>query len=144
MGGRAYDNGNSIGNIMTRINVVSVETLTREHLIAEYRELPRVFKLAFNAGLSSKNWSLRQPPYYTMGTGHVLFFYDKLKFLADRQKQIILEMLKRGYNPSNRTCLELQWRGATPDWMWKDYEPTMEALRINQERINKRLSGDKS
>ncbi len=29
---------------MTRINVVPVETPTQQHLVAEYRELPRVFK----------------------------------------------------------------------------------------------------
>lgn len=129
---------------MTRINVVPVESLTRQHLVAEYRELPRVFAFAHKASLSSTPWTDRQPKEYTLGTGHMLFFYDKLKFLADRQKQIILEMLKRGYNPGNRTCLEMQWRGFVPDSYWKTYEPTLKAIRINQERIDKRLSGDKS
>lgn len=129
---------------MTRINVVPVETLTREHLIAEYRELPRVFKLAYKASISSNPWTNRQPKDYTMGTGHVLFFYDKLAYLADRHKKLVSEMLRRGYSPSNDACLRLQWKHLIPDRYWKNYEPTVEALRINQERIDKRLSGDKS
>lgn len=31
---------------MTRINRIPVEELSRQHLVAEYRELPRVFALA--------------------------------------------------------------------------------------------------
>ena len=129
---------------MTRINVVPVETLTREHLIAEYRELPRVFKLAFNASISPKPWTDRQPKEYTMGTGHVLFFYDKLGYLAHRHKQLVNEMTNRGYKPGMHFCLKETWCELIPDAYWNDYLPTRDALRINQERIDKRLSGDKS
>ena len=83
---------------MTRINIVPVESLTRQHLLAEYRELPRVFALAHKASLSSKPWTHKQSKEYTLGTGHVIFFYDKLSFLAIRHKQLIAEMEKRGYN----------------------------------------------
>lgn len=129
---------------MIRINVVPVETLTREHLIAEYRWLPRVFKLAFNASLSPKNWTLRQPKEYTMGTGHVLFFYDKLGYLVNRYKRLVDEMIHRGYKPGMHFCLKETWGELIPDSYWKDYLPTREALRINQEWIDKRLSEDKS
>lgn len=73
---------------MTRINVVPVESLHYKHLCAEYRELPRIFALAHKASLSSRPWTNKQPSSYTLGTGHVLFFYDKLQFLADRHKQL--------------------------------------------------------
>jgi len=129
---------------MTRINIVPVETLTREHLVAEYRELPRVFALAHKASLSSKPFTNRQPKSYTLGTGHVLFFYNKLGYLAERHKLIVNEMLARGYKPMLTTCLREQWEGMIPKGYWQGYAPTDEALMINQERIDKRLSGDKT
>lgn len=129
---------------MTRINIVPVESLTREHLIAEYRELPRIFALAHKAILSSKPWTDRQPKSYTLGIGHMLFFYDKLLFLSERHKQLTQEMLNRGYKPSFIGCLYDEWRDRIPVWYWRDYRPTQEAIAINQERINKRLSGDKT
>lgn len=129
---------------MTRINIIPVEALTGQHLVAEYRELPRVFALAHKASLSDKPWTNRQPKNYTLGTGHVLFFYDKLLFLAKRHKQLVDEMLARGYKPTLTECLMQQWQERIPLAYWKDYEPTEAAVKINVERINKRLSGDKT
>lgn len=130
---------------MTRINVVPVETLTGPHLIAEYRELPRVFALAYKHYMSGK--PLMLPVEYTLGRGHVLFFYDKLTFLAKRQEAIVAEMQRRGYKPVFTTSLFDEWQSAwvrLPSPYWGDYTPTPEAIAINQERINKRLAGDKS
>lgn len=129
---------------MTRINVVPVETLSRLHLISEYREMPRCFSLAYKASQSNKPWTHKQPKSYTLGQGHVLFFYDKLGFLADRHKQLTAEMLKRGYKPSFTGCLREEWEGSMPKGYWRGYEADSEALRVNQERIDKRLAGDKT
>lgn len=129
---------------MTRINVVPVESLTREHLIAEYRELPRIFALAHKASQSPKPWSHKQSKVYTLGTGHMLFFYDKLLFLANRHKALTQEMLNRGYKPNFISSLRDEWQDKIPAGYWKDYSPTPEAIAINLERINKRLAGDKS
>lgn len=41
---------------MTRINVVPVEELTTKHLVAEYRENPRVFALAHKAYTNRTKW----------------------------------------------------------------------------------------
>lgn len=129
---------------MTRINVVPVHELAREHLVAEYRELPRVFALAYKAHTSSRPWTNNQPREYTLGTGHVIYFYDKLGFLADRHAQLVQEMLRRGYRPNHVSSLRDLWQGRLPEAYWKSYEPTKEAIRINWERIDKRLRGDKS
>lgn len=40
---------------MTRINCVPVEELSGPHLVAEYRELPRVFALAEKAAAPSRS-----------------------------------------------------------------------------------------
>ena len=129
---------------MTRINVVPVETLSRLHLISEYRELPRVFALAHKASISNKPWSHKQPAHYCMSTGHVLFFYDKLGWLANRHKQITEEMISRGYKPSFTGCLRDEWEGRIPKGYWKDWKADSTAIGINSERITKRLNGDKS
>jgi deoxyribonuclease (pyrimidine dimer) len=69
---------------MTRINVVAPRDLTDQHLLAEYRELPRVFTLAQAWLDRGKPGAL--PERYALGTGHVKFFYDKTDYLAKRQR----------------------------------------------------------
>ena len=82
---------------MTRINVVPVTELHNKHLLAEYRELPRIFG-------ASKKWLERGgrvrdlPQSYRLGKGHVLFFYDKLQFCFARQRALYRECLRRGYD----------------------------------------------
>lgn len=129
---------------MTRINVVPVSSLAGSHLCAEYRELPRVFALAHKASVSSKPWTDKQPKNFCMGAGHVTFFYDKLGFLAKRHQALVAEMLSRGYKPTMTECLKEQWQDKIPSGYWKDYVPTEDAKRLNQERIDKRLMGDKT
>lgn len=121
---------------MTRINVVSVSELTDKHLLAEYRELPRIFG-------ASKKWHERGgdpddlPTTYRLGKGHVLFFYDKLQFCFNRQIDLFAECRKRGFNTKYRPVRDLiDW---VPEYLLNDYTPTPEALRINRERINTRL-----
>lgn len=61
--------------------------------------------------------------------------------LSQRQKQLVVEMINRGYNPQYTECLEAQWRGKIPDNYWFDYKPTENALKINRERIAERSKG---
>ena len=119
---------------MTRINCVPVEELSGVHLVAEYRELPRVFALAQKAALRDK---LIQPESYTLGKGHVLFFYTRLKYLATRHRQLIDEMKRRGYKPSFEGITRDQFPDI-PDHFWQDWQPDAEALRINRQRIAER------
>lgn len=119
---------------MTRINVVPVSTLSGPHLVAEYRELPRVFGLAHKASMSSKPWTDKQPKEYCLGTGHVLFFYDKLGFLSDRHQELVREMLHRGFKPTYTASLAETW-GSIPKGYWKGYKATQGALELNRGRI---------
>jgi deoxyribonuclease (pyrimidine dimer) len=119
---------------MTRINCIPVTELTNKHLVAEYRELPRVFKLARPAPDA--------PLEYTLGKGHVLFFYDKLKYCYQRQKELYNEMLKRGFKPTfDPEGLKAFYQHTN---VWNDWTPTPEALAINRERIRQRLQGIKT
>lgn len=125
---------------MTRINVVPVEELVGPHLVAEYRELPRIFALAHAANVKALNWRKRQPETYTLGHGHVLFFYNKLSWLAVRHKQLVAEMQRRGYEPKFVDCLAKQWRSKIPSEYWKYYDVTEAAKALNRERIHIRLT----
>lgn len=120
---------------MTRINCVPPQELTTKHLVAEYRELPRVFKLArrLKEGEAPKN--------YTLGTGHVKFFYDKLLYCYIRQHQLVFEMLNRGYHPKFDPADLKQYR--SDDTLWCNWEPDDKAIEINRARINERLNGAK-
>jgi len=127
---------------MTRINCVPVEDLHPKHLIAEYRELPRIFSLVKN--YVEKHGKLpRIPEKYLLGTGHVTFFYNKLLYLANRHKQLVAEMKSRGYNPSYQDCLEEQFRRHIPNICWGDWQPDGNDTAINMNRINERLAAMK-
>ncbi|CAM4100656.1 pyrimidine dimer DNA glycosylase/endonuclease V [Bordetella muralis] len=119
---------------MTRINCVPVQELSGPHLVAEYRELPRVFALAQKAAARGIK---AQPCTYTLGKGHLLFFYTRLDYLARRHADLIEEMRRRGYKPTF-TGIRREDFPAIPDDCWGSWKPTAEAQRLNRERIQER------
>ena len=119
---------------MTRINCVPVEELSGPHLVAEYRELPRVFALAEKA---AQRKHFEQPPAYTLGKGHVLFFYTRLGYVSRRHNELIAEMKRRDYKPSFSGIRREDFPNI-PDRFWGEWEPTEEALAINRQRIKER------
>jgi len=119
---------------MTRINVVPPNELCNKHLIAEYRELPRVFRLARE--------DANIPAEYTLGKGHVTFFYNKLAYLISRQTLIIEECKHRGFDVKfNASSLKEMNKN---ERLYGDYEPTEEALKINRKRIADRMNSFRS
>lgn len=75
---------------MTRINVgVNPKELCDQHLIAEYRELPRLW------GLQTK---MAPPPRFKLGSGHVAWCAQYQGMLADRYEALVAEMQTRGFN----------------------------------------------
>lgn len=127
---------------MTRINLVDPKLLVRQHLVAEYRELPRIYslvRLRIAAGETVERARTLSPPNYTLGTGHCRFFYPRLGWLTRRFHLLVQEMRNRGYNPTHTSPPE--WVGTIPrDW-YGDWEPTPACVAINVERINRRLLG---
>lgn len=90
---------------MTRVNLVPVEELTSRHAMAELRELKMV-PAALRRSLRTRKWNVVKseiPKHYTLNTGHVKFFFDKLWYLRTRYFQLVGELLKRGYklDPDN-------------------------------------------
>ena len=117
---------------MTRINCVPPEELSRQHLLAEYRELPRVFKLAEKAFLSGK--PLKAPDQYTLGVGHVKFFYKRLRYCKNRFHALCGEMIRRKYKPQYADVPEVM---LDKDW-WQDWVPDSAAIELNRQRILER------
>jgi hypothetical protein len=122
---------------VTRINLVPPKTLSRQHLIAEYRELPRVFSIARSRG--DRFWpEVRHglPLAYTLGKGHVLFFAGRLTFLLIRYQSLIDEMRRRGYNARPIPLADLV-EGIADD-MFRNYVPTRADLAASRARIKER------
>jgi hypothetical protein len=126
---------------MTRINLVHPEELNRQHLLAEIRELPRVFTMVKKykgQGVSFTNFKCikKQPMEYTLGTGHMTFFADKLEWLANRYESLCDEWRVRGYKieqVSRKDLLE----GLDKDWLG-GYSVTQQGLELNRQRIKER------
>lgn len=117
---------------MTRINVVPVEELCNQHLMAEFREMTRIPNM-LNAGKLQTEYR-DAPTEYTLGAGHVKFFVDKLAFLVKRYDALYKELLSRGYNVS------YIWPQTLPKYaILGEYTPTDKAASINRERIKERL-----
>ncbi len=116
---------------MTRINCIPVEELSGPHLVAEYRELPRVFRLAEKASLRG---NIKQPSQYTLGAGHILFFYTRLGYLAKRHCQLVQEMRRRDYKPTYEGVRRQDFPNI-PDEYWNDWKPDKEAMALNRQRI---------
>jgi len=119
---------------MTRINLVHPSELATKFLVAEYKEIVRIFGLARKAQYGMHH--VKQPDVYTLGTGHCKFFYTRLQFISERYDSLCVEMLSRNFK-CNRVPKEDLHQGIERN-MFFDYKPTEEALRINRERILER------
>lgn len=83
---------------MTRINVgFKPSELTGKHLLAEHREIKRIGNVVGRNKISLSNI----PPEFTLGTGHVKFFYNKIKYVHERYKSLYEECVARGFSVTN-------------------------------------------
>lgn len=118
---------------MTRINCIDPDLLSDKHLIAEYRELPRIFNLIRKAQERNDTKTLAT---YRLGQGHVRFFYDKALFLQKRQQSLINECLTRGFNIQYTNTSNLL--DGIDIERQKDWIPSDTDKQININRINER------
>lgn len=124
---------------MTRINLISVEELTDQHLMAEYRELPMIAK-ALEKTLKSKlgYQENKVSPTYVLGTGHIYFFYNKRDYLVDRYIILVKELNCRKFSiePNARN---MSWK-VFDNITQIQWQPSAEEIEINRNRINERIS----
>ena len=123
---------------MTRINVVSPSELHDKHLLAEYRELPRIFGLVRMAIARGEKFDdPRNPEEYVLGPGHVRFFYNKCGFLFLRQKSLCAEMHSRGFQVNYWPDESLLY-GISALWL-QDWIPSVDAIELNSQRLSERM-----
>lgn len=119
---------------MTRINVnIPVKKLTDEHLLAEHREIANL-PYFLSVSLRS-NKPLEIPEKFTLGTGHVKFFMNKMRFALDRYKALHRECLDRGFNVQYKGY---KWDSVPDEYMGRYFPKTRDAELI-RERIRERL-----
>lgn len=110
---------------MTRVNVVPVEELCDAHILTEAREITRIPNCVNSGRYNLKD----QPNEYTLGTGHVKYFYSRLKWLHNRYNAVHKECLERGFN------VTYKWPESVPEDLYNDAVISEHALKINRERI---------
>lgn len=128
---------------MTRINCIPVEQLTDNFLMAEYFELPRLYPLIAKA-IFRKDTNI--PETYRMGSGHMRFFYNKLKWLRKRHKELEEEGLARyltlQVDPDVDPAYLCEWAFLVPPEYNQDWEPKKRDLEINRNRLEYRRRYD--
>ena len=123
---------------MTRINIIPVEELFDQHLIAEYREITMVPAALKRTLKSKKGLDVSKiNSKYTLNKGHVYFFYNKGKYLNKRYKKIINEMIKRGFNPDLKRKFETEI--FIKNDLYEDWTPKLEDFKIIRERIELKI-----
>lgn len=118
---------------MTRINCgFPIQELTTRHLIAEHREIKRVPNCVSRGRYNLKNI----PKEFTLGKGHVSFFYDKLEYLRKRYEDLYKECKARNFNVSYYGDAWIN----LPKELMNDYIPTKRDEEIIRQRINEKLN----
>ena len=114
---------------MTRINVgIKPKELPNKLLLAEHREIKRIPNMVRLGRTNMQNI----PTQFTLGTGHVKFFYNKLGYIKKRYIEIYLECISRSLNV---TYYGDSFDGI-PENLMNDYEETLNDRLILLERIH--------
>ena len=115
---------------MTRINVVPVDELSDQHLIAEYRELPRVIKQHIDISDAPDN--------YCLGKGHMKWARKHMKYTSERYCFICNEMMYRGFTVNYHhfdLCMLANEQSIFYPDVINDYTPTEDDLELNRNRL---------
>lgn len=120
---------------MTRINTLHPKYLSDQHLMAEYRELPRVFTIVKKGKDKGKPGTE-----FKMGEGHVKFFYDKLDWLFTRYYDICTELMNRKYK-INMIKPDDLWTVGNRSKHWSgNWKPTLKDHKVSCERLLHKLN----
>lgn len=130
---------------MTRINLVDPSHLTDKHLMAEYRELPRIFTAVIKLQEQGKKPSdVDIPDQYVLGKGHVKFFYNKIGWLRFRYEQLRKELVySRGFDLDESLWRSVSQNSYRISSEWNtNYSPSPEEIYLNMARLCKRSKLD--
>jgi len=127
---------------MTRINLVRVEDLADQHLFAEWREIKMIAPAAKRSLLAQPVVKIydKISPHYTLNTGHVTFFYNKLPFLTDRFDKLTEELLQRGVDITPFNFMTEDYSKVYNAIAQIEWQPTKQDIQVNIDRIAQRLN----
>ena len=122
---------------MTRINAhIRPIKLCDQHLVAEYREILRTNALAIKrARKEGKSMLGNIQQSFTLGSGHVTFFYDKLLYIHLRFNARRSDLINRGMNAT------IEWQLDEIEefkWLSNDWPDDPEADQLIVARILER------
>jgi len=122
---------------MTRINLIDAAELFDQHLIAEYREIRLLVASLRKSFATSRGITKdRIPPRFTLNQGHILFFADKGRYIAQRFQQLREEMIERGFTPQYSQIDTTVW----PRGFFRDWSPDQSAFALIRARIADRVA----
>jgi hypothetical protein len=116
---------------MTRINTgIKPAELPDKLLLAELREIKRIPNV-----ISKGKYNMNGiPDEFTLGTGHVKFFYNKLEYLLERYNELRSEAIRRGFNVSD---FSEAWNGV-PQELMNNYQESLRDREILIQRISEK------
>lgn len=110
--------------------------LTDQHLIAEHNEILMLCGCLTKTLNSKVGFQQKKVPQeFTLGKGHIYFFFDKGHYLHRRFGDVAAEMILRGFSPKKDFPAAL-W----PAHLYNDYISTQEGMDLVRERIALRIS----
>lgn len=122
---------------MTRINAhIKPSVLCDQHLLAEHREIKRIP----NTIRSGKAKLTGIPKTFSLGKGHVKFFYNKLSYLQNRYADLHQECIRRGFNVTDYSGCFLGLDYSLYGFL--EFDPTIKVTL--ESRIIERLQAMKS
>lgn len=120
---------------MTRINAfIPVAELSDKHLLAEHREIKRIPNMVNSGKAKIENI----PSKFTLGKGHVKFFYNKLLWLFNRYQQIRDECYKRGFNITDYSEAFMVW--SENEYLVNDWQPDKTEIKRIQTILRERIA----
>jgi deoxyribonuclease (pyrimidine dimer) len=119
---------------MTRINLIPTKELSDQHLLAEYRELPRVIK-------QEHIYIGDAPDKYVLGKGHVKWAVKHGNFCLSRYYYICEEMKYRGFkvNYPYEDLAKIA-EDKQISLYSKTYFPTEDDIELSRNRIKEKLN----
>lgn len=118
---------------MTRINVgIFPEELSNQLLIAELREIKRIPNCIKSGRFNLKNI----PERFTLGTGHVSFFYNKIGYLKERYQKLYKEAIS---SPRRLNVQDFSDSFENiPEYFMGNYEETERDRKLLLERLKEK------
>jgi deoxyribonuclease (pyrimidine dimer) len=116
--------------------------LADQHLFAEWREIKMV-PASLRRSLKTKSVDkvlASIPEKFTLNSGHVLFFYDKLSYLVMRYRRLYKELVKRGYKVPWQEPDPIFYEGIPKEFIRAIWWPTQEDGEIVKQRIREKVA----